>query len=359
MGIAQKLKKQLILRYFESKKTKEPFDQEGAESFQLPADADINVNNSHFFTASNVNGETLSIRLGMRNASKYEIFVLYRNGERFLVHEHDSYLPEECPVRFIQIEAGKSWRTEFKGRLRDTATGDVKDAEISVNFTASLPIYDFIYHADQFNGMADAIAREKWNKDFFAELSKNNQRHYEQTGHINGSLRFGDESFVIDLPCVRDHSFGQREWNLMNDHIWLCCQDEKGQALSFSIVNYPRMKRIFSGYTNIGSAENRTLRDYEITEYDSNDGLGSDVLRLTCWFPVPAENGKEGRQRIDMTVRRNNNIKCVFGTGRYVFQEGLAEFSLSVDGKEPIMARGTLEYGFNTNPLRWEGYRKL
>jgi len=358
MGITQTLKKKLILNYFENKKKKEPFDMESAEGFQLPADADINVNNSHFFTA-NKEGETLSIRLGMRNASKYEIFVLYRNGDRFLVHEKDSYPVEECPVEFIPIEAGRKWMTVFKGNLLDTATNEHKPAEISVTFEASLPIYDFVYHADQFHGMADAIAREKWSKAFFKELGKNNQRHYEQTGHMTGSVKFGDELFVVDIPCVRDHSFGQREWNLMNDHIWLCCQDEKGQALSFSIVNYPSMKRIFSGYTNIGSEENRTLRGYEVYEYDANDGLGSDILRIGCWFPVFDANGKESRQKIDLTIRRDNNIKCVFGSGRYIFQEGLAEFLLSVDGQEPIKARGTLEYGFNSNPLRWEGYSKL
>jgi len=340
------LKKRLILSYLEKKKVKEPFNEEAAESYELAADADINQNNSHFFTASNVQGETLSIRLGMRNSSDYEIFVLYRNGNRFLVHEKDSYAPEECPVRFIKLQTGKCWRTEFKGCLRDTATGEVKDAEIIVDFTATFPIYDFIYHADQFNGMAESIAREKWNKSFFAELGKNNQRHYEQDGHLKGWVRFGQEEFSVDLPCVRDHSFGRREWDMMNDHIWFLGITEQGRVLSFSIVNYPRMKRIYSGYTDICTGQMQTLRDYEITRYTDNGGLGGDVLELKCLFP-------EGNV-LDVTIHRDNNVACYFGGGKYMFQEGLGEFT--INGRK---ARGTIEYGFNADPKRWEGYSKL
>jgi len=347
MSIAKSLKKALILKYFESKKTKEPFDAEAAEGFELPADADININNSHFFTASNESGETLSIRLGMRNDSDFEIFVLWRSRDgRFLVHEKDSYSPAECPVKFIKLETEKRWRTEFNGRLREMATGEVRESSISVEFEARLPIYDFVYHADRFTGMAESIAREKWNKDFFAELSRNNQRHYEQTGHMKGEVHFGDESFVVDLPCVRDHSFGRREWDLMNDHIWFCCQNDEGEALSYSIVNYPRMKRIYSGYTNMGSPVNLTLRSQEITAYDPSEGLGGDKLVLDCVFA-------DGKKR-HIELVRTDNVKCVFGGGKYVFQEGLAEFT--IDGKR---ARGTIEYGFNTDPKRWEGYSLL
>lgn len=359
MGLAQTLKKKLILSYLESKKTKEPFDLDAAEGFQLPADAGINVNNSHFFTASNESGETLSIRLGMRNGSDYEIFVLYRNADCFLVHEKDSYAPSECPVKFTQIEAGKRWRTDFKGRLRDTATGEIKESEISVEFEATLPIYDFLYHADRFNGMADAIAREKWNKTFFAEIGKNNQRHYEQTGKMVGKVIFGEETFALDLPCVRDHSFGIREWDLMNDHIWCCCQNDKGEALCISVVNYPSMKRLFSGYTNIGFTENRTLRDYELIEYDPADGLGGDVLRITGFFPEFGKGGAEKLIPMEIEIRRTDNIKCVFGGGKYIFQESLADFTITPENGAPVKARGTLEYGFNTDPNRWEGYSKL
>jgi len=345
------LKKKLILSYLERKKRTEPFDAQAAENFSLSPEDGININNSHFFTASSPS-ETLSLRLGMRNQSEWEIFVLYRNGNRFLVHEKDSYPPSECPVRFECLEVGKRWAVSFKGRLRDSASSEVKDAEIHVVFDAQWPIYDFTYHADQFNGMAESIAREKWNKDFFAELSRNNQRHYEQPGHINGTLDFGSEHFDIDLCCVRDHSFGCREWDLMNDHIWLLGITPEGRVLCFSIVNYPRLKRIYSGYTNLFSDKLETLRDYEILSYDHNSGLGGESLKLRCIFP-------EGK-KVDVSIRRDFNVKCLFGGGKYAFQEGLGEFSFDFGAQKGCLpGRGTLEYGFNLNPERWEGFSRI
>jgi len=217
---------------------------------------------------------------------------------------------------------------------------------VDVLFEASLPIYDFYYHADRFTGMAESIAREKWDREFFTEVGKNDQRHYEQTGHIQGSLKLGGEDYVIDLPCVRDHSFGRREWDMMNDHMWCLGITENGEVLCFSIVNYPRMKRIFSGYSNIGSERNRTLRDYEVTRYETADGLGGELLEFRCFFP-------EGTP-VEISIRREANVTCPLGGGKYVFQEGLGEFSIN-----GIKARGTIEYGFNGNRGRWEGFDKI
>jgi len=341
------LKKKLILSYFERKKIREPFDEEAAEGFELSSDDDVFINNSHFFTASDArSGETLSIRLGMRNGSPYEIFVLYKNGSLFLVHEFDSYAPDECPVKFTKVQTGKIWKISFDGRLRNASSGVIVKARMDLTFSAHYPIYDFIYHADQFNGMAESIAREKWNKSFFAELGRNNQRHYEQDGHICGTVELEGKTFGIDLHAVRDHSFGRREWDLMNDHIWLLAVTEEGKVLSFSIVNYPRMKRIFSGYTNVLSDSMETLRDYEMLLYDSAGGLGGDTLKFKCFFP--------GGKVLDVEAHRTARVRCEFGSGCFAFQESFADFSIN-----GLKATGTLEYGFNALPSRWEGFSKL
>jgi len=341
------LKKKLILSYFERKKIKEPFDEEASECFELSEADDIHINNSHFFTASDARtGETLSIRLGMRNNSDYEIFVLYKKGNLFLVHEKDSYAPQDCPVKFTKVETGKIWRVEFNGRLRNPDEGELVDASIELTFTADYPIYDFVYHADQFNGMAESIAREKWNKAFFAELGRNNQRHYEQDGSIRGTITIAGESSVINLHAVRDHSFGRREWDMMNDHIWLLAVTEEGKVLSYSIVNYPKMKRIFSGYTNILSGRMETLRDYEMLCYDAANGLGGDILKFKCTFP--------GGKVLDVEAKRTANVRCVFGEGCYSFQESFADFRIN-----GMKATGTLEYGFNKLPMRWEGFSRI
>lgn len=346
MSLTRALKRRVILNYLERKKKTEPFDTYVSETWSLPGDADINMNNSHFFTAAGIAGESLSMRLGMRNGSDWEIFVLYRNGTRFLVQEKECYPSAEAPVRFTMIEAGKKWRIEFSGRLKDSVSGELSEACAELVFEASMPIYDFMYHADVFNGMADSIAREKWNRSFFKEIGKNNQRHYEQTGHLLGTLSIDGTCVPIDLPCVRDHSFGRREWDMMNDHLWCLGLTEKGEALCFSIVNYPAMKRIYSGYTNIGSPVNLTLRDCEVTAYDPDGGKGGNILEFICCF--------SGGCRHKVRISREANVTCPLGGGAFVFQEGLGSFE--IDG---IKARGTMEYGFNGNPDRWEGFSRL
>jgi len=340
------LKEKLILSLMERKKKKTAFDAVAAELYELAPEADIHQNNSHFFTASNISGETLSIRLGMRNNSDYEVFVLFRTADgRFFVHEKDHYRPQECPVRFQCLEVASKWRVSFDGLLKEVGSSKTFEASVDVEFTASYPIYDFFYHADRFNGMASSIAREKWDKAFFASLSKNDQRHYEQPGRIVGTVKLASEIFNIDLCCVRDHSFGRREWDMMNDHIWLLGITQDNKVLCFSIVNYPAMKRIYSGYTDFFTGRLETLRDYDILDYDASNGLGPERLKLRCHF--------SDQRTLDVEIVRDSNVKCIFDGGKYIFQEGLGDFTIG--GKA---GRGTIEYGFNGDDSRWEGYLK-
>jgi len=69
---------------------------------------------------------------------------------------------------------------------------------------------------------AKAFAKEIWNKQFFQDLEKAHQTHYEQMGIIKGEIIFRpDQSVVyqdkipeneeiinIRMTSFRDHSFG-------------------------------------------------------------------------------------------------------------------------------------------------------
>ena len=69
---------------------------------------------------------------------------------------------------------------------------------------------------------ARAFAKEDWNKQYFKDLEKAHQTHYEQMGRIDGELEFCNdkkdddintgekksESFVLQMPSFRDHSYG-------------------------------------------------------------------------------------------------------------------------------------------------------
>ena len=69
---------------------------------------------------------------------------------------------------------------------------------------------------------AKAFAKETWNKQFFQDLEKAHQTHYEQMGTIHGNIIFSpnetvlyqnqisnkEEIINIRMNSFRDHSFG-------------------------------------------------------------------------------------------------------------------------------------------------------
>ena len=71
---------------------------------------------------------------------------------------------------------------------------------------------------------AKAFAKESWSRQFFQDLEKAHQTHYEQMGRIDGQVVFINdhpvedtprnntaqlqENIPISMPSFRDHSFG-------------------------------------------------------------------------------------------------------------------------------------------------------
>ena len=88
---------------------------------------------------------------------------------------------------------------------------------------------------------ARAFAKEDWNKQYFKDLEKAHQTHYEQMGRIDGELEFCNdkkdddinagekksESFVLQMPSFRDHSYGMHR----NCHLKHCLVANKFPSL--------------------------------------------------------------------------------------------------------------------------------
>lgn len=338
-----RLKKWIIQRGINYRKRKHPFNERLCELFDLPADASRNINSSFFLGGHTVNGETITMRFGFRNGADCEIFVLYRHNGKLLYMESDHYAKEQFPAQAKCEVVGKRWIYSFDGNMVDKE-GVSHQVKFELIFKARLPIYDFMQSAEKFEGMARAIAREKWNKKFFSQLSEINSRHYEQTGHVDGWIDVDGRRSDISLMAARDRAVGHRKWDYMNNHIWLNCLTEKGEALTFAIVNYPAVKNLYSGYTDFQSDRNATLTDYHGLCYNHNGGKGSDTIEVTTRW----SNGKTLR----IKATRDENVKCNFDNGAYFFQEGIGQFTIN-----GVPARGNIEYGFNRNPERWSEYK--
>lgn len=355
MGLLYNVKYRLMMSEMKKKRATTPFDGVTSDLFQLPATAGPLINNSYFFGGNNPDGQSLIMRVGYRNIGSIEIFVIYCDAAgRFFTIEEQSYKNEESPVTIECVTPEKLFHITFNGRMRNMADGTIVSCKFDIEYIARLPIFDALQHSD-FRGMAQAFARAKWNKAFFKEMggdtgmSKEDkslaQRHYEQTGRLKGNMTLGDEQIVIDMPGVRDHSYGKRDWNYMCNHIWLLAVTEKGEVFNFSIVNYPSVKRIFCGYSDFKAKENYSMVGYDILSYDHNDGMGPDEMTVVCSF----DNGRMLR----VTAKRVHNVLTPFDGGNFYFQEGVGDFIIN-----GTKARGSIEYGFNKDKSRWGSYKE-
>lgn len=341
MNIFYPIKKKIIESAFEKRKKNKPYNVEESELYELKGDELWYVNNSYFFGGHSLKDKTsLVLRLGTRNKLDDELFVFFRNKDYFLVTPKDYYDKKEEPLKVKCIKPGVSWNVTFDGELLDKNTNKLLKVEFSIDFEARREIYDFFYSYKN-KYMIEAVAHCKWGKNFKEEMAKTEQRHYEQPGFLKGEITIDGKKQSIDLPGGRDHSFGLRDWDAMNDHIWLFAFKDNGEIFNYSIVNYPLLKNINCGYIDVNRNELVSIDRVNKLEYDANNGLGLDDFDLEIKFL----DGKVSK----IHVHREANHETHYQNGDYYFQEGIGEFT--IDGEKLY---GSIEFGFNKDNKKWE-----
>ena len=339
MQLSYKIKKTIIRNILKKRKKTQGFDAVLAETYRIADDADANINNSYYFSAHNLEGQSIFIRLGLRGDKQSEIWFTYRDNDLFL-----SYPTELCPIEasplYVEcIEVEKKWKIIFKGEMQSLTNKETRmQVYFEGVFEATAPIFDFFYHADP-EPMASAIAREKWNKAFFQEIQKNNQTHYEQAGKLTGNLSINQIQKQINLFALRDHSFGKRDWNYMDKHMWLMALTENGDALNISTVSYPALSGIAVGNFN------RKGKVFDVIHFHTsndliNNGKGADHFMLQAKLNTG--------ELLQITVERDAEVVYSFAQGQYILREGMGSFT--INGEK---AKGIIEFGFNKDKNRW------
>lgn len=329
------LKKKIMCKVLERRKAQKPFDFQYAEGFSLEGEADPMVNNSYYFSA---HGESMSVyaRLGLRVDSEESWFAVYLGGKLHSL-KRELFPAGEAPVRVERD--GDRWTLSFKGTLDE---GD--EAEFSASFIPGQEPIDFTNDMPAVR-KATGIANEKWNKAFFGQLrSIDGQCHYEQEGVLEGTLTLNGETSGFRLPCVRDHSFGRRDWNYMNNHLWLMAVSD-GCQFNYSMVSYPAMSVMELGNYRDGARQHYWLRaDLDLEQ------VGKGTVPGGLSFAVCLDDGRT----ISIAARVLAGVTYRFQDGQYVLHENIAEFT--IDGK---VCRGIFEIGFNGNRNRWFNQRAL
>jgi hypothetical protein len=341
-GLIFSVKKAIIKISIKKRNKKNPFNEVFAEHYKIPLDAGSDFNNSYYFSAHHLDGESLFVRLGERGGgSNSEIWFAYKGKLGFFSSTISLCKAEQSPLQVECLEPGKKWKISYRGimeSLENSENKKVCETTFEGIFTASAPIFDFTSDLNP-EVLARSFANEKWNSAFFEEVNKNNQTHYEQQGFLKGKLTIGEHETMLDSPALRDHSFGKRDWTYMDKHIWLMALDKDGNSLNVSMVGYPVMRKLEVGniYKN-GQPQcilHTTGLDGKVTE----KGIPEKVT-VCCTL----ENG----QKLEITAEKEAEVPYSFADEGYFLYEGIGTFT--INGEK---ARGIMEFGFNSDQSRW------
>ena len=116
---------------------------------------------------------------------------------------HDSVLPIPSGAEMFDftMENGLTLRTvELQREYEISYTGP--GCRLDLKYTANAqPYYMRLADGQINNGITD------WVKDSPGQLAIG---HYEQAGRVQGTLTLGDETFEVNSPSLRDHTWGPR-----------------------------------------------------------------------------------------------------------------------------------------------------
>lgn len=329
------LKKKIISKSIEKRIKQHPFDFQYAENFTLKDEADALMNNSYYFSAHD---EKMSVfaRLGKRTGMDETWFTVYFDGKIHTLRE-EFFESGESPLHVEKN--GDDWDLSFQGIVNEKDKllfqAKFRPQRSPIDFTTDMPA----------GRMAVAIANERWNRTFFGNLQNiSGQCHYEQEGILEGRMLLNGESLSFSLPCVRDHSFGKRDWSYMNNHLWLMVVSPSCQ-FNYSLVSYPALSVLEVGH----------FRNGDNMHYMSRADLNLEEIILgtvpSCLkFEMTLDNGRV----INVEAEVLTGVTYHFQNGSYILHENVAEFRI-----DDNVCRGILEIGFNKDQSRYFNQRDL
>ncbi len=348
MGLKRWLKETIMVHSIKKKNRKDPFNVEQAEHHQLPDDASRLDTNSYYFSAHDLKGNSVFLRRAERGDGTVEVWVAYKTKTYIYTNKKQVFNKNDAPISVKCVETAKKWEASYQGDIYAAkidengvakVTGKALKASIEMVFSATADIFDFTYHLNP-KLIAKALAAETWDKTFQNNMRENQQRHYEQQGYVNVTLNIDSKTTNLRMTAMRDHSFGRRDWNYMDRHIWLMALLGDEESLNVNMVSYPHMKELKTGYYEKKGQVNNievfpTLDKFKPTGYVPKE-LKYDII---------LENG----HAFHIDVTKELEIQFPFDNGNYTICEGIGNFE--VNG---FPARGIIEFGYNKDKSRWK-----
>lgn len=142
-------------------------------------------------------------------------------------------------INLAAVEPMKKWSIFYEGKMKLDESAEEVDVKLKAEFSTKLA--PFNYDVDMHpHSSADAIAKEIWSKQYFDLLKSLHQTHYEQYGDITGKATINGKDYSLDLPSVRDHSFGlQRNWKLFHRYVMHFLTLDNGDRVTVGVISIP------------------------------------------------------------------------------------------------------------------------
>lgn len=333
------LKTAIMKKALAKRKNEKPFDYKAAEEYKLPENADPVINNCYYFSAHGADGESLYCRLGVRSCHS-EVWFCYIKGAKRYVHNTLIY-EADCPLKVSK--RGVEWCISFDGELEDEQ-GKTVPVSFDGSFVSDAQPIDFYLDMPDVR-RAKAMAYEKWSRSFFAEVGEDKRVQYEQRGRLFGKITVGGKESELNMPCVRDRSFGKQDWSSMNNHLRLIAVSKTGE-LNFSMTSTQKITIL-----EVGNfiTEDSPMAYALLAKYDRGlvaRGSAPSTLELMLLL--------DNKREIKVVVTKGYESEYMFMDGEYTVYEAIAEFE--IDGES---YRGIMELGFNREPSRWFNGRKI
>jgi hypothetical protein len=293
-------------------------------------------NDSTFFYGSDAAGNAFVTRLafrGPRRAAECWLDIKPAGRKRFGLPANPG--PERegfalGDLAFVCNVPGREWRIRYKGPLTGE-NGTTREGSVELAFSGTHPLFDFAYSTDR-RLVAAAIAREKWTRRFFLQLQDLGQTHYEQFGQLTGTATFGDEKVELNLPSVRDHSFGSRDWSTWERHYFMSGITADGYGFTAVAIRYDFCGPLYAGFTIAPDGKSDAIVGCTRLE---------DLTAAEVW-PTKGSLALTTRSGARHTVEfKREGVFPYVMDGAYLLREGIGVYTF--DGKP---AWGVCEFGF-------------
>jgi hypothetical protein len=128
--------------------------------------------------------------------------------------------------------------------------GSAPGAALEAEFVGTHEAFDYVRNAD---GCPDFIADNR----------------FEQSARVRGTLVLGDRTIPFDTTGHRDHSWGTRDWDAIQDWKWVSAQVDDSLALNVMVL-HARGETTWHGYVVADGELSPVVGARSRVEYDRN-----------------------------------------------------------------------------------------